>query len=1165
MSKDVEEARQALAQLQEELRREINLRQKAEAELHDREDQLRGYQQHLETLVAQRTVELQRTKEALEAQVAMRAQIQRLLERIVEAAPTALFWKDLDSRYVGCNSAVARGMGLASASDVVGRTDFELPWAAHAEELRAEDRQVIESGQPLQGRERALTIGTGPPVWFQVNKVPLMGLEGQIIGVLGCYEDISERKAHERRLIAQMDLARGLLDATSPEEAARLCLETTLQLSGMDCGGVYVLEKGGGLRLICHQGVSDELVRLVPSIAAESPMTEALLRSELPGLYSVESLPDTARMLMCQEGMHWVGHKTVHHRGQVIGAICTASHGSSEPSVRGNLPALNAVAAMMGSALVRFQAEKALGESQRFLQTILDSIPMGVFWKDRDSRYLGGNRAVARDAALASPTDLVGQTDDELPWAQDAAFFQAGDRRVMESGQPLLDIERRVPNAEGHLVWMRTNKVPLRNAEGQIIGVLGYHEDVSARKEGEQRLLAQMELARGLLEVSSLEEGARLCLRAALQFSGMDCGGVYTLEENGDLRLVCHHGMPEEVLPAVGVIKAESESARDAVEATLPRSYSIDDISEARRNVWRRMGIRYMVLVPVRHHGRVIGALNLTSRSDEELPSRDGHTALEAVAAMMGSALVRFQAEQVARQSEQSLRESEARYRVLFEAATDGMVIVDVASQRFLWANPAFCDMFGCSLEAIEAMGVADVHPPEELTEVYDSFARFAEGRTSVAHEVSCLRKDGSSFLANISGAPMVLDGRQCLLGIFRDITEYKRDQEERHALEAQLFRTQRLESLGVLAGGIAHDFNNILAGIQGFTELTHTRLQNDSRAQRDLGQVLRATERAKDLVRQILTFSRHVEQSRRPVELSLLLTETLKFLRASLPSTIRIDLDISPDGIVVQADPTHMHQVFVNLCTNAQYAMQAHGGTLTVGLEAVEFSEVEAQALALGAAGSYAHIWVRDTGSGIPAAIRDRIFDPFFTTKPQGEGTGMGLATTHGIISGYGGTIRVESEVGVGTLFHIYLPALDEGAAEERPAESALAGGTERILFVDDETSITLFVQEMLESLGYRGTTRNESLEALRIFAEDPEAFDLVITDLTMPGLAGPELVAHLRQIRPQVPVILMTGFPGFADGRSLEALGNPLLLQKPCTAQELSDAVRRALDSRS
>lgn len=877
MSTEAEEARQTLARLQEELRREIDLRQKAEAKLRDREDQLHGYQQHLEALVAQRTLELQRAKEALEAQVAMRVEVQRLLERVVDTAPLALFWKDRDSRYIGCNVAVARGMGLDSAADVVGRTDFELPWAAHAEELRAEDRRVIESGQPLQGQERALTIGTGPPVWFRVSKVPLMGLEGQIIGVLGCHENISEHKAHERRLIAQMDLARGLLDAISQEEAARLCLETTLQLSGMDCGGVYVLEENGGLRLICHQGVFDDFPRLVPYMAAGSPMAEALLRDEQPGFHFVENLPDPARMLMSREGIHWVGHTTVAHRGRVIGAICTASHDPTAPPVHENLPALNAVAAMMGSALVRFQAE------------------------------------------------------------------------------------------------------------------------------------------------------------------------------------------------------------------------------------------------------------------------------------------------QVARRSEQSLRASEARYRVLFETVTDGMVIIDAASHRFLWANPAFCDMFGCSMDAIETMGVADIHPPEEITGVLRGFARFAEGNARIAQEIPCLRRDGSVFPANISGAPMELDGRQCLLGIFRDMTEHKRDQEERRALEAQLFRTQRLESLGVLAGGIAHDFNNILAGIQGFTELTYTRLQNDSRAQRDLGQVLRATERAKDLVRQILTFSRHVEQNRRPVELSLLLKETLKFLRASLPSTIQIDSHISPDGVVVQADPTHMHQVLVNLCTNAQYAMQARGGTLTVGLETVALSEAEARSLALAAAGPYAHLWVRDTGCGIPPAIRGRIFDPFFTTKPPGEGTGMGLATTHGIVSSYDGTIHVDSEVGVGTVFHIYLPAFDGETSEEYSAESAWAEGTERILFVDDETSITLFVQELLESLGYRVTTRNESLEALRIFAEDPEAFDLVITDLTMPGLAGPELVARLRQIRPQLPVILMTGFPGFADGRSLEALGNPLLLQKPCTAQELSDAVRRALDNRS
>lgn len=394
-----------------------------------------------------------------------------------------------------------------------------------------------------------------------------------------------------------------------------------------------------------------------------------------------------------------------------------------------------------------------------------------------------------------------------------------------------------------------------------------------------------------------------------------------------------------------------------------------------------------------------------------------------------------------------------------------------------------------------------------------------------------------------------------------QELEAHKRAEEEKEKLQAQLNQTQKLEAIGVLAGGIAHDFNNILGAIMGFTELAQLNIPPDSQVAQDLSAVLVSTHRATDLVKQILTFSRQSTVDRIPLTLQPLVKESLKMLRSSLPSTIAIQEDIDPQCRAVLADPTQIHQIVMNLGTNAFQAMEKTGGILSVGLHSTSMNSVTSLNGQQITPGDYVELTVSDSGTGIGADIIDKIFDPYFTTKEVGKGTGLGLSITHGIIKSYDGAITVESTVGQGTTVHVYFPAIQE---EEKIDEESLEcpRGSERILFVDDEELLVQMGKMMLEQLGYTVTAHIHSTEALEAFRNEPAQFDLVITDLTMPGLTGVELAQRMLEIRPDIPIILCTGFNQLIDEKSAKAIGIKEFCLKPFTMSSIGQLIRKVFD---
>uniref|UniRef100_A0A7C3SHL5 histidine kinase n=1 Tax=Desulfobacca acetoxidans TaxID=60893 RepID=A0A7C3SHL5_9BACT len=447
------------------------------------------------------------------------------------------------------------------------------------------------------------------------------------------------------------------------------------------------------------------------------------------------------------------------------------------------------------------------------------------------------------------------------------------------------------------------------------------------------------------------------------------------------------------------------------------------------------------------------------------------------------------------------------------------------------------------------------------------AIARASQSDGSYTLDYRIETKEGKSLWLQESGhVSLKADGSLDHIDlVLFDITERKRNEEMAPKLEAQLRQAQRMEAIGTLAGGIAHDFNNILGVMLGYAEMALYSLKEDGDLKRKLQQILKAGQRGKDLVSQILAFSRPGKPERKPIKVSPIIKETLKMLRATVPATIELVSQVDEEKDTILADPTQIHQVLLNLCANAAHAMREKGGVLEVAVQAVDLDEAAAAHYHELAPGPYVMIKVKDTGHGMSKEVMERIFDPFFTTKAPGEGTGMGLAVVHGILKAHGGAITVQSEPGKGTEFQVFLPRITESPApglRERPRPDK---GFGNILFVDDEEWLVEMWQEILENMGYEVEAYKSSHEALEAFRARPEKYHLVITDQTMAHMTGFELAKEMLRIRPDIPIILCTGYSEVVSPEKAKEAGIREYVMKPLSISELTGAIRRALGTES
>jgi PAS domain S-box-containing protein len=508
--------------------------------------------------------------------------------------------------------------------------------------------------------------------------------------------------------------------------------------------------------------------------------------------------------------------------------------------------------------------------------------------------------------------------------------------------------------------------------------------------------------------------------------------------------------------------------------------------------------------------------------------------------------------------AEAALRESEKNYRELVQNANSIIMRMDTEG-KITFFNTYAQIFFGYREEEIIGKNVIGTIVPELNIAGFDLAVMIkdigAHPERYVSNENENIRRNGERVQVTwMNKAIYDEDGNVSeILCVGIDVTE-------KWQLEKRLAQAQKMESIGTLAGGIAHDFNNILSAVIGYTELSLIDIPKGSALQNNLQQVLKAGGRAKDLVRQILTFSRQRENELVPVKVSLIVNEALKLLRASLPTTIKMRHHIK-SYLAVLTDPTNIHQVLMNLCTNASFAMQKEGGVLEVSLSDVDLDADFAKQHPDVKPGKFIRLIVSDTGYGMSPEVSERIFDPFFTTKKMGQGTGMGLSVVHGIVKSHGGTIIVESSPGKGSAFSVFLPAIESEVTDQADQAQLVITGNERILFVDDEDFQADIGKRMLERLGYRVTAKTNSVEALDLFRQTPDEFDLVITDMTMPDMTGDVLARRLISIRPDIPIIVCTGYSERINPDIVKEIGIRELAMKPVVMKDIARMIERIL----
>ena len=500
----------------------------------------------------------------------------------------------------------------------------------------------------------------------------------------------------------------------------------------------------------------------------------------------------------------------------------------------------------------------------------------------------------------------------------------------------------------------------------------------------------------------------------------------------------------------------------------------------------------------------------------------------------------------------------------LLDRLQEAVYRMSLPDGRYEYVNRAVERVFGVSPERVlsEPMIIRKLIHPDFADYFEAAFEQLCSGEVPPTYEYKIIDPAGKErWIFQTNTAIFDNDGNIVAIeGCCNDVTERKTTEEEKQLLGAQLRQAQKMEAIGTLAGGIAHDFNNILSAIFGYTEISLLDLPEDSRFRYHLIKILESADRARELVQQILAFSRQTEHELAPINLAPLVKETIRFIRASLPSTIEVRKRIESTANVM-ADPAQIHQLLMNLCTNAAHAMKETGGILTITLSGIDIDAgffAQQTELTLG---PHIQLTVSDTGDGMDSGVRERIFDPFFSTKKPSEGTGLGLSVAHGIVKGHSGAITVASTPGEGTVFSVYLPAVSGVRGTMEAPDLRMQGGDERILFVDDEEYQVDIAQQMLGRLGYRVTASVEAKDALRRFRANPDGFDLVITDMVMPQMTGDALARELLSLRSDLPIILSTGYSAHMTREKALAIGITGFILKPFILTEIAAEIRRVL----
>lgn len=810
------------------------------------------------------------------------------------------------------------------------------------------------------------------------------------------------------------------------------------------------------------------------------------------------------------------------------------------------------------------ERESGLARSEANLKEAQGIAHMGSWEWDFRTNHLHWSEEMYRIYDITPGSPVANETVRSRILPEDLPRFDDAFNRLSRGDIPE-SIEYRIQKSGGDIRWVQSRAKGLHDPSGRLIKLAGTVQDLTERIQAaeEARLNGmRLEIIYQVAEMIDADETriADFVLERMLDLSGSPIGFLGYISEDQQTMII--HSWSRSAMDACRIQDKPMEFPIEAAglwgepvrnrEPIVINDYA-GPHSAKRGYPDGHVAMRRFMSVPVLDREKVVLIAAVGNKTDPYT-----HRDVVQLERLMQGAW-----EQIRRKRQElKIAEKEGLWRSLAESSPDHILLID-PDLKITFANHAAP---GLSVEELIGKDVVSYVEADRQSEIRSLLERAVSHGERVTYETRYSTPEGKEIFYESVVIPRKIGNSIVGLTLSaRDITGQKKAEREKQQLQEQLRQSQKMEAIGTLAGGIAHDFNNILSPILVYAEMALMDLPDDSPLREGLQQINAAGERARDLVEQILAFARKQKGELVRTKASLIVKEAVKFLRSAIPTTIGIQYDMAASRDVILADPTQLNQILMNLCTNAAHSMEKCGGELHVILENEYFDSELAQRISSLEPGHYLKLTVKDTGHGIEPPLLNKIFEPYYTNKAVGKGTGMGLALVHGIVKSHGGAITVESEVGRGTSFHVYfqLVETDTAISHTSPGSMQLPTGNESILLVDDEGLVVDAVKTMLERLGYKVTARTSSVETLDLFRHNPGEFDLVITDQTMPNMTGRELAREMMFIRPDVPIILCTGFSDQIEEKRAEEMGIRGFLTKPAGMKAMSEKVREVLDA--
>ena len=1054
----------------------------------------------------------------LEGDLAWLGETEITLRQILDNSTTVrVFAKDLEGRYLFVNRAFEQHVGRPQ-HEIIGRTTADIAPPGVAERLRANDRRVIETGRALEVEET--NVIRGERRTMLANKFPLLGPDGRPYAVCGISIDITERKRFAEAL-HQAAVALSIAGGDRVfEELARALAEAL----GVDAVMIAVFADEGRSRMrtlaTCLDG---RILRRFDYELSRTPCAGVVGREFRFVGQGVRPEFAPGTMFEALGFDSYAAYALNDAAGVQLGLIAALDRGAMvDRELAESL--LKIFAGRAAAELERARAEQALRHSESSYRSIFEASEDPIFVHDWDTGAILDVSPKAAEVYGYSREEMRRLTVADVSANEPAYALAELARHIQQAKVRAAPVrfEWHAQHRDGGLMW---HEVTLKRAT--IAGeprILAFTRDITERKLADEALRASEEQYRAVFNATA--DG--LVLRDA-----DNC----IVDVNPALLAMTGHAREELVgtqrwafIPPE--LHGQGSEFHRRIIAGEPIQFETVGV--------RKDGTRFDVevrCVPIQYRGRphvLAMAREITAR----------------------------------RLADEALRASAAQYRAIFNATADALVLRD-ADFRIVDVNPAYEAMSGFTRDEVLGADRVVAHP-ERVNGQLIALHRRALAGEAIHLETEGLRKDGARTDIELRGVPIDHQGRPHVLYIGRDITARKRAEAERLALESQLRQAQKMEAIGQLTGGIAHDFNNILTSIMGYVALAAERdaAREDRKVGSYLEQAMLSSRRARDLIQQMLTFSRGQRGERRPVDLRRVAAESARLLRSSMPATLELETVADGEVPLAALDRVQAEQVLLNLCINARDALGGQGKVrVRVGRSAGAHGATCASCRQR-IAGEFVELAVADDGPGIAPEVLERMFEPFFSTKEVGKGSGMGLATVHGIVHEHGGHLIVETGLGRGAAFRALFPVLraDDDAIEHEtlPGYSPAARKARlrgRVLLVDDEEMVVGFMRELLEGWGLEVTAKRAAPDARLVFAEESDRYDLVITDQTMPRMTGLELARELVAIRPRLPVILYTGYADGVNDAQVEAAGVRAVLQKPIEPAQLLALLRAHL----